>query len=136
MGNLIDDLLDFSRLGRAPIAKNRVNMTDMIKVVIAEVKAASADAEIHMQDFEPTQCDAALMKQVWTNLISNALKYSRKKEKPVIEIGSTGLNGHRTYYVKDNGAGLALVQLRINRHCGMSGADGKVDEGATFYFTG
>lgn len=164
MGNLIDDLLNFSRLGRAAIEKDKVNMTDMVKAVVEEVKSESnTKAEIKLGEFEPTECDPALMKQVWVNLVSNAVKYSRKKENPVIEIGSTGHNGHQTYYIKDNGVGfdmehadklfavfqrlhkvteyegtgvgLSLVQRIISKHGGKIWADGKVDEGATFYFT-
>jgi|ERR1043165_3053153 signal transduction histidine kinase len=164
MGNLIDDLLNFSRLGRANISKNKVNMTDMVRAVTEEVKSGtSTKAEITIHDFEPADCDPALMKQVWVNLISNAVKYSRKRENPKIEIGSTGHNGHQTYYVKDNGVGfdmehadklfavfqrlhkvteyegtgvgLSLAQRIITKHGGKIWADGKVDEGATFYFT-
>jgi signal transduction histidine kinase len=164
MGNLIDDLLDFSRLGRASIQKNHVNMTDMVEAIVKEMKTnEGGKAEVHIGKFGPTDCDPALMRQVWTNLISNAFKYSRKKENPIIEIGSTGLNGHQTYFIKDNGAGfdmqhadklfavfqrlhkvteyegtgvgLALVERIINKHGGKIWADAKEGQGATFYFT-
>jgi two-component system sensor histidine kinase/response regulator len=164
MGNLIDDLLDFSRMGRTELKKNTLDMNDMVKTVVDEVKSSDHNvAEVRMNDLKPANADPALLKQVWLNLVSNAAKYSRKKEKPVIEIGTFGENGSLTYYVKDNGAGfdmehygklfgvfqrlhkvteyegtgvgLALTQRIINRHGGKIWAESKVDEGATFYFT-
>jgi light-regulated signal transduction histidine kinase (bacteriophytochrome) len=164
MGNLIDDLLNFSRLGRADIKKNVVNMTEMVQTIVKDTSSVgSQKAEVRINNFEEAECDPALMRQVWTNLISNAFKYSRKSETPVIEIGSTGHNGHQTYYIKDNGAGfdmqhsdklfavfqrlhkvteyegtgvgLALVQRIISKHGGRIWAEGKVGEGAAFYFT-
>jgi signal transduction histidine kinase len=164
MGTLIDDLLNFSRLGRADIQKQHTAMNEMVQKAVSDVKAISnSQATIQVNGFEPAECDPALMHQVWTNLISNAVKYSRKKENPVIEIGSTGHNGHQTYYIKDNGAGfdmqyadklfavfqrlhkvteyegtgvgLALVKRIITKHGGKIWADSKVNEGAAFYFT-
>jgi light-regulated signal transduction histidine kinase (bacteriophytochrome) len=107
--------------------------------------------------------DPNLVKQVWSNLISNALKYSAKKSEPIIEIGTISSNGNLTYYVKDNGTGfdmkhsaklfavfqrlhkvseyegtgvgLALAQRIVAKHGGKIWAEGKVNEGAIFYFT-
>jgi two-component system sensor histidine kinase/response regulator len=164
MGNLIDDLLNFSKLGRAGIEKSHVDMSDMVKTAVIEVKNGyETNAEIKLSNFDPVNCDPALMKQVWVNLISNAVKYSRKAEKPIIEIGATGHNGSRIYYVKDNGVGfdmehadklfavfqrlhkvteyegtgvgLSLVQRIISKHGGKIWAESKPNEGATFYFT-
>lgn len=164
MGQLIDDLLDLSRTGRAELKKNILDMNEMVKTIIEEVKSVDHNAaEVRLLDLKPASADPALLKQVWVNLISNAAKYSRKKEKPVIEIGTIGENGHLIYYVKDNGAGfdmeyydklfgvfqrlhkvteyegtgvgLALTQRIINRHGGKIWAESKVNEGATFYFT-
>lgn len=165
MGMLIDDLLDFSRLGRSTLTVKPIDMNDMVKTVIDEVRASylSAQPEFLIHELTTTKGDPAMMKQVWTNLISNAVKYSTKKEKPVIEIGTTHINGSTTFFVKDNGAGfdmkfsdklfavfqrlhkvteyegtgvgLALVHRIIAKHDGKIWADAKVNEGATFYFT-
>lgn len=165
MGKLVDDLLDFSRLGRTQLDKKPVDMTEVVKGALDEVKSGDANskAEIQMHDLKLASCDPVLMRQVWLNLISNAMKYSRKKDRPSIEIGSTAQNGTYTYYIKDNGAGfdmqyseklfgvfqrlhkvteyegtgvgLALVHRIITKHGGKIWADSKVEEGATFYFT-
>ena len=164
MGTLVDDLLDFSRLGRTQLSKTQVRMGDVVQDVIKEIKTADPNvAEIKVSDLDKVTCDPVLMKQVWTNLISNAVKYSRKAEKPVIEIGSTGTDGQQMFFIKDNGAGfdmqyadklfgvfqrlhkvteyegtgvgLALVHRIVTKHGGKIWAEAKTDEGATFYFT-
>ena len=165
MGMLIDDLLDFCRLGRAPLAVKTIDMNEMVKTVIDEVQAVNETAkpEFNIHELTKAKCDPVLMKQVWTNLISNAVKYSRKKGQPIIEIGTTHVNGSATFFVKDNGAGfdmkfsdklfavfqrlhkvteyegtgvgLALVHRIITKHDGKIWAEAKVNEGATFYFT-
>ncbi len=165
MGHLVDDLLDFSRLGRAHLTKNPVDMEDVINGVVKEIKASDPGngVDIRIGQMQRTNCDATLIRQVWMNLISNAVKYSRKKENPIIEIGSTGINGHQTFYIKDNGAGfdmehsgklfsvfqrlhkvteyegtgvgLALVHRIVTKHGGKIWANARENEGATFYFT-
>lgn len=164
MGKLIDDLLDFSRLGKAALVKSPVNMTAMVKEILAEVRTEDKNmhAEVIVGEMPSASGDPALIKQVWVNLISNAIKYSRKKEKPVVEIGAISHNGQTVYYIKDNGAGfdmehsgklfsvfqrlhkvteyegtgvgLALVHRIITKHGGKVWAEGKVESGATFYF--
>ncbi|MDB5281882.1 MAG: Phospho-acceptor protein [Bacteroidota bacterium] len=165
MGDLIDDLLNFSKLGRVTPTKNPVDMTDMVKATIEEVKSASQDhrSEILLHGLNAVKCDLNLMKQVWANLISNAVKYSRKTEKPFIEIGVTETKDDAVYYIRDNGSGfdmqhadklfgvfqrlhkiteyegtgvgLALVHRIITKHGGKIWAEAEVDKGATFYFT-
>ncbi len=165
MGNLVDDLLDFSRLGKTEIARSPVDMEEMVKGVIQEVRAANPEipVKIEVKEMHLANCDADLVKQVWMNLISNAVKYSRKKENPVVQIGSTGINGSQIFYVKDNGAGfdmehseklfkvfqrlhkvseyegtgvgLALTHRIVSKHGGKIWAEAKPNEGATFYFT-
>jgi PAS domain S-box-containing protein len=166
MAQLIDDLLNFSKVGGRALQKHNVNMTEEAKAVVTEIKQSlngHCNAQINLHQLSPTDCDSNLVKQVWSNLILNAVKYSQKKDKPVIDIGSTIDDGHVVYYVKDNGAGfdmqqagrlfsafqrlhkssefegtgvgLALVQKIVSRHGGKIWADAKVNEGATFYFT-
>jgi signal transduction histidine kinase len=75
------------------------------------------------------------LKSAWANLLSNALKYTRGRDVARIEVGSQVASGERTYCVKDNGVGLAIVQRIIQRHGGQVWAESAVDRGATFYFT-
>jgi PAS domain S-box-containing protein len=165
MGALIDDLLDFSRLGRIALETKHVNMNDLVAVSIKEVNMSYPDskAKIIQHDLKPAVGDQSLLKQVWSNLISNAVKYSAKSNNPTIEIGTLGTNGSLTYYIKDNGAGfdmqyssklfavfqrlhkvteyegtgvgLALTNRIITKHAGRIWAEGEEGRGATFYFT-
>jgi PAS domain S-box-containing protein len=163
MSQLIDDLLNLSKLGRSALIKSPVNMNDLVTTVITELEEMTlSQPEIIIHELPCTNCDPNLIKQVWVNLVSNALKYSRKTDHPKIEIGSHQ-NGSLIYYIKDNGAGfdmkhagklfevfqrlhlasdfegtgvgLALTQRIISRHGGRIWADAKINEGATFYFT-
>lgn len=165
MGMLIDDLLAFSRLSRQPVSKQEVDTARLVSNVLEELKPQheGREVEIRMGDLPPYQGDAALLKQVWINLLSNAFKYSRDRKPAVIEIGSKRENGENIYFVRDNGAGfdmkyahklfgvfqrlhrsedfegtgvgLAIVQRVINRHGGRIWADAAPGKGATFYFT-
>jgi len=164
MGILIDDLLAFSRLGRKQIGRVEINMEEMVSSIVEEMKHASEHkANIKINALGSVNGDHSLLNQVWVNLISNAIKYSAKKEKPEIEIGSTQTDKETTYYIKDNGAGfdmkyaeklfgvfqrlhmandfegtgvgLAIVHRIITKHGGKIWAKAKVDEGASFYFT-
>ena len=164
MGALIDDLLTFSRLGRKEVSKAVINMTNLANLVVKEeVEVDAKKKEIVIHELSPAFGDQGLIKQVWINLISNAVKYSRNKSKPHIELGSYTKDNMTVYYVKDNGAGfdmqyyhklfgvfqrlhsekefegtgigLAIVQKIINRHKGTVWAESKVEEGSCFYFT-
>ena len=164
MGTLIDDLLAFSRLGRKEVQKSQVDMQRMVENVVIEIgKSAKHHATITINPLLVTDADHNLLHQVWVNLISNAIKYSGKKEKPEIEIGSKNSEVENTYYVKDNGSGfdmkyadklfgvfqrlhnprefegtgvgLAIAHRIITKHGGRIWADAKINEGATFYFT-
>jgi PAS domain S-box-containing protein len=165
MGQLIDDLLAFSRLGRKAVELSPIDMTDLAKSVFEELNTADGARRpgFKLESIPPANGDRALMRQVFVNLLSNARKYSRLKEQPVIEVGGSTENGNHIYFVKDNGAGfdmqyvnklfgvfqrlhgpeefegtgvgLAIVQRIIHRHGGKVWAEGKVNEGATFYFT-
>jgi signal transduction histidine kinase len=165
MGKLIDNLLSFSRLGRAEIKKTLVAMGALANGVYTEAKKAAPDRDIEfvMGTLPDISGDADLIRQVWANLFTNAVKFTGKKEKAKIEVGSTSDGKSITYYVKDNGAGfdmqyvgklfgvfqrlhsveefegtgigLANVKRIVERHGGSVRAEGKVGEGATFYFT-
>jgi signal transduction histidine kinase len=164
MGYLIDDLLSFSRIGKQSLVKVNLNLETMVISVFDELKNSYGKiAELNLKPLLPARGDSSMLKQVITNLISNALKYSMKKDKSCIEIGSYENDGSHVYYVKDNGAGfdmryydklfgvfqrlhsgnefegtgvgLALVQRIIHKHGGRVWAEGQVDAGATFYFS-
>ncbi len=165
MGQLIDDLLAFSRLGRKELSRSNIPMYEMIENVIDEFRRSGAceNTAITIHQIPPALGDHTTIRQVWVNLVSNALKYSRGKEKPTLEIGSFEENNVTVYYVKDNGAGfdmayydklfgvfqrlhstkefegtgvgLAMVQRVLFKHGGRIWAEAKVNAGATFYFT-
>ncbi|WP_315730362.1 MULTISPECIES: PAS domain S-box protein [unclassified Bradyrhizobium] len=164
MARLIDDILAFSRAGRSEIAPARIDMDEAVRAVIEELAPAVAGRKLtfDIKPLAPAQGDAAMIRRVWTNLIDNAVKFTAPKPDAVIEIGSTAGKDETTYYVKDNGAGfdmqyatklfgvfqrlhgsefagtgigLAIVKRIVVRHGGRVWAEGKVNEGATFYFT-
>lgn len=164
MGTLIDDLLAFSRLGRKEVQRSKTDIRQMVDNIVQEMeKSQQHHANICINDLPSADVDHTLIQQVWINLISNAVKYSGKKEKPEIEIGADKINNETVYYVKDNGTGfdmkysdklfgvfqrlhspkefegtgvgLAIVQRIVSKHGGSIWADAKVNEGATFYFT-
>ncbi len=164
MGQLIDDLLAFSRLGRKEIYSSKIEMKALAASVFDELLKEEKRENIafNLGDLPMAQGDASLIRQVWVNLLSNAIKFTSKLERAIIEVGSQE-NSHETvYYVRDNGAGfdmeysnklfgvfqrlhsesefngtgvgLAIVQRIIRRHDGRVWAEGEVEKGATFYF--
>jgi signal transduction histidine kinase len=165
MGQLIQDLLEFSRIGRREMAMDNVSMDDIAGQVVDEIKAANADRDITLNvgKLPPAHGDKSLLTQVWVNLIANAFKYTGHKDKAEITIGSNTQDNEIVYFIKDNGAGfdmqyydklfrvfqrlhgadefegtgvgLAIVSRIIARHGGKVWAEGKPDEGATFYFS-
>jgi signal transduction histidine kinase len=165
MSELIDGLLTFSHLGRQPLDQVDINMEELAKNVFAEMQETDRDRQVllELHALPPAFGDRTMIRQVLHNLLSNALKFTRPKQDASIEIGfQTGENQH-TYYVRDNGVGfdmqysaklfgvfqrlhnveefegagvgLALVQRILLRHGGRVWAEGKPNEGATFYFT-
>ncbi len=164
MGTLIDDLLAFSQLGRKEMKKTKIDMNELTEGVLSEMnKSVSHKAKISIGELQSVKADYGLLHQVMFNLISNAIKYSSKKENPIVEIFSEMKDGEIIFSVKDNGAGfdmkyadklfgvfqrlhsqeefegtgvgLAIVQRVIAKHSGRIWAEGKVNEGATFKFS-
>ncbi|HEX4350814.1 MAG TPA: PAS domain S-box protein [Verrucomicrobiae bacterium] len=165
MGELIDDLLSFSRLSRQPLNRQRVDTARVVQEALAEAKSIGTNrpVETHIGDLPPCMGDPALVKQVWVNLLSNALKYSRDRAPAIVEAGCEQIDGKTVYFVRDNGVGfdmqyagklfgvfqrlhrsdefegtgvgLAIVQRIVHRHGGRVWAAAELDRGATFYFT-
>ena len=167
MGRLIDDLLAFSRLGRQQMEVEAVDMHEMAREVFDELAAQEPPErriELDLRPLPHVIGTKMMIRQVWVNLISNAIKFTRGRDPGQIEIGVQEEDDGRTvFYVKDNGAGfdmrfsdklfgvfqrlhsdaefpgtgvgLALVQRIIQRHGGRVWAEGEVNHGATFYFT-
>lgn len=165
MGELIDDLLAFSKLGRKQVTVSDIQMTGLVNMVREELLFEDDEniPEFEMGTLPNAKGDKSLIKQVWINLISNAVKYSRNKTQTKIEIGAYTKDNLIVYYVKDYGAGfdmqyydklfgvfqrlhsqeefegtgigLAIVQKIVQRHNGTVWAESKVDEGSCFYFS-
>lgn len=164
MDQLIKDLLSFSKIGKKEVRKSAVNMEQLVRDILEEINNVTPiKGRIEIRDLPDAYGDHSMLTQVWVNLISNAIKYSSKKETPEIEIGSQQQEGAVEYYIKDNGAGfdmayaqklfgtfqrfhdatefegtgigLAIVQRIILKHGGTIRAVAEPDKGATFYFT-
>ncbi len=164
MGQLIDDLLAFSRLGRKEIYFSKIDMKALAISVFNELIRKEDPQRIDFQitKLPGAKADPSLIRQVWVNLLSNAIKFTAKKERALIKVGSKQSSDEYIYYVHDTGAGfdmeyvdklfgvfqrlhgesefegtgvgLAIVQRIIRRHGGRVWAEGEVGKGATFYF--
>jgi PAS domain S-box-containing protein len=165
MGQLIDDLLLFSRLGRQEIRVSEMDMGKLAKAVSEELKLAVPERKLKftINTLIPAQGDQAMIRQVFVNLLSNAVKFTRTKEIAAIEVDGRSQGNENVYTVKDNGVGfdmqyvnklfgvfqrlhsseefegtgvgLAIVQRIIHRHGGRVWAEGKINKGATIYFS-
>jgi PAS domain S-box-containing protein len=165
MGQLIDDLLAFSRMGRDEISKAPVNLGALVQEVIGELEPEINGRSIHwhITNLPTIIGDRAMLRLVLVNLLSNALKFTRERALAEIEIGCLVGEKETTFFIRDNGVGfdmayadklfgvfqrlhqadefegtgigLASVRRIIQRHNGRTWAEGKVDQGATFYFS-
>lgn len=165
MGTLIDDLLVFSRMGRAEMRRGKVNLNGLVREVMKELEREAQGRNVvwKCEELPSVEGDASLLRQVFVNLLSNALKYSRPRNPAVIEITAAEGPGEKLFCVRDNGVGfdmayahklfgvfhrlhrneefegtgigLANVQRIVNRHGGRVWAEGKVGEGASFHFS-
>ena len=165
MEDLIDALLTFSRLSRSELKRVIINsksiVTRVLKTFSDELNGRTV--EINISELPDTTGDENLINQVWVNLISNAIKYSRNQVKAVIDIGGKTENGEVIFYIRDNGAGfdmkyadklfgvfqrlhkardfegigigLANVNRIVMRHGGKCWAESEVGKGATFFFS-
>jgi PAS domain S-box-containing protein len=164
MGQLIDDLLAFSRLGRKEMYASKIDMRGMAVSVLNELLKEDERARLDFQigKLPTARGDSSLIRQVWFNLLANAIKFTSRKERALIEIGSKTNKNELIYYVRDTGAGfdmeyanklfgvfqrlhsesefdgtgvgLAIIQRIIHRHEGRVWAEGEVGKGAAFYF--
>jgi PAS domain S-box-containing protein len=167
-GELIDDLLEFSRLGRQDMAFSVVTMEQLARETADDLRTMQGDRQIHLTvgNLPPCQGDPRFLKLVWTNLLTNAFKYTTNRNESSIEVGWMPDDASVeavTYYVKDDGVGfdmkyvhklfnvfqrlhrkedfegtgvgLAIVHRIVLRHGGRIWAEGKVDGGATFFFS-
>lgn len=165
MSQLIDDILAFCHLSRREVKSSDINMGELAKAIFEELRLIHPERHLlwNIKPLPAARGDHAMIRQVFVNLLSNAIKFTKPKGTAVIEIGGRVEEGRNIYYVKDNGVGfdiqesnklfnvfqrlhgtdefegtgigLAIVDRIIQRHNGQVWAEGKVNEGAIFFFT-
>ena len=165
MGQLIDDLLSLSRVTRSEFQREQVELTAIVRDVVARLRKQSPERRVELVVAEGLEAsgDSRLLTIAFENLLGNAWKFTGKRAEARIEVGACDAGGPRAYFVRDNGAGfdmayaaklfsvfqrlhsanefegtgigLAIVQRIVRRHGGRIRAEGEVDSGATFTFT-
>jgi len=165
MGQLVDELLNLSRIGRREIGLQVTGLDSVVGQVVSELKMEIDGRKVDWKiaSLPYVECDPTLMRQVFANLLSNAVKYTRPRDPAIIEVGTVQENGAPAIFVRDNGVGfsmkyadklfgvfqrlhraedfegtgigLATVQRIIHKHGGRIWAEAELDKGATFYFT-
>lgn len=165
MGRLIEDLLNFSRLQRQSVRKQPIDVAETARTAVAEMRDgwAAREVEITVGAMPHALGDRALLKQVFANLIGNAVKFTRERKQAKIEVGARAEAGSLAFFVRDNGIGfdpanaaklfmvferlhaakgyegsglgLGIVKMIVERHGGRAWAESAPDQGATFFFT-
>jgi len=165
MGELVDDLLKLSRVSRQELSPLVADLNTVAAEVIAELQPACQGrrVEFHAGRLPFVECDSGLIRQVFSNLLANAVKFTRPRDPAIIEVGQTERDGHRAIFIRDNGVGFSMkyadklygvfqrlhrsedfegtgvglvtVQRIIQKHRGRIWAEAEVDQGATFFFT-
>jgi len=165
MKRMMDDLLRLSRISQSQLSKQKIELSTLVKDVLADLRGEyeSRSVEVRLGQLPDCVGDAALLKQVFVNLLSNAFKFTRGKPQAVVEIGYEEQGDKKVYFVRDNGAGfdmknaprlfgvfqrlhgekefegtgvgLSIVRRIVERHDGRIWADAMAGQGATFYFT-
>jgi PAS domain S-box-containing protein len=165
MGQLVDELLSLAQMGRRPLSLQMTGLDSVVKEVVALLEPEIKDREVEwrISGLPFVECDPILIKQVFQNLIENALKYSRPRPKALIEVGCTEKDGTQVFFVRDNGVGfnmkyadklfgvfqrlhraedfegtgigLATAQRVVHKHGGRIWAEAELEKGATFYWT-
>jgi light-regulated signal transduction histidine kinase (bacteriophytochrome) len=165
MGHLVDDLLNLARVGRGTLSMRPTDLNELVAKVIAPLQERmhGRDVDWRVDRLSPVECDRGLMQQVFSNLLSNALKFTRHRESAVIEVGEVRVDGETVIFVRDNGVGfderyadklfqvfqrlhreeefegtgvgLAIVHRILQKHGGSIGAESAPHKGATFFFT-
>ena len=165
MGRLVDDLLNLARVGRQELRKQLTSLNELLDQVLEDFKEETRGRDIKWQinQLPRVPCDPGLVRQVFANLISNAVKYTRPRPRAIIEVGSFEKEGSKVIYVRDNGVGfnmkyagklfgvfqrlhrpedfegtgvgLATVERIVRKHGGRIWVEAEQDKGATFFFT-